>query len=547
MKEIFSLTKILLKSSTNDSGVKNNKKTAGIGKFILLFLVYGYIIGFMTTISYMTVSGLIALNQPALFLNFVFVLLLGFGTIQTIITSLNVLFFSKDLDFLMPLPITPQKVIMAKLNCLVISQYMISGFLVLPGLIIYGLLLNLGISYYIISVIVLLLFPLIPVAIISLTVTIIMKFTKIIKNKEAVQYLTVFLTIILILALTGTSENSITSEEIASSLLKYNGTIEILSNTYPFLNIIINSLLNYNTINGIVNISFFAVISVFTYYIISFVISKIYVKTVISLETIKSKKNKKIEKLERIKTDYVFTSYLKKEFKLLIRNPIFFMQCVLPSIIFPIIITVPVIIELKNTTPNMGVLQNDFSMFINTNFGLMCFLVAILVFFVFNHTSITAISRDGQNAVFIKYIPLSFEKQMIYKIMPGILLNMIPIIYTLVFGMICIPAIELKTIIYILTISTLINVLNNFFMIVVDLKNPKLKWITEQAVVKQNLNIFFLMAFIGIETVLVFLAGMFILSLDYLAICLIMIFAILIMIVKRYIKCNSEKLFEKIV
>ena len=116
MKEIFSLTKILIKSSSNDTSIKKNKRINGIGKFITLFLVYGYLIGLMATISYMTITGLIAINQPALFLNFVFALLLGMGTIQTVVTSLNVLFFSKDLDFLMPLPITPQKIIVSKLK-----------------------------------------------------------------------------------------------------------------------------------------------------------------------------------------------------------------------------------------------------------------------------------------------------------------------------------------------------------------------------------------------------------------------------------------------
>ena len=544
MKEIFSLTKILIKSSTNDASQGKNKKRNNIGKIIILFLAYGYIIGFMSTISYMTISGLIILNQPALFLSFVFTILLGIGILQTAITSLNVLFFSKDLDFLIPLPITAQKVVIAKLNCLVISQYMLSGFLALPGLIIYGILLNLGILYYIIAVTALLLFPLIPVAAISLLVTIVMKFTKVIKNKEAVQYITVFLTIVLIIALTGTSENSITGKEIANSLLQYNGTIEMVSKTYPIIDMIMKALMNYNNVNGIINIGAFAIFSLFVYYIVSLLISKIYVKTVISLETIKSKKIKKIEK---IKTNHVFVSYLKKELKLLVRNPIFFMQCVLPSIIFPIIITVPAIMELANTTPDIAVLQNDFSKFINTNFGLMGSLVAILVFYMFNYTSVTSISRDAQNAVFIKYIPISLEKQIMYKIMPGILLNMFPIIYLLIFMICFIPGIVLKTIVYIVIVSMLINVLNNVLMILVDLKNPKLKWITEQAVVKQNFNMFFAMAFVGVEVLLVFVLGMFINELDLLFIILTTIFMLVTILIKKYIKNNQEKIFEKII
>lgn len=547
MKEIFSLTKILIKSSSNDTSIKKNKRINGIGKFITLFLVYGYLIGFMATISYMTITGLIAINQPALFLNFVFALLLGMGTIQTVVTSLNVLFFSKDLDFLMPLPITPQKIIVSKLNCLVISQYIISTFLVVPGLIIYGILLKLGILYYLIAGITILVFPLIPVAIISLLITIIMKFTKIIKNKEAVQYITIVLTIFLIIALMGTSENTVSSEEIANSLVKYNGTIEMFSKSYPLFGFAMNSILNSDNINGIIYICTFSIISILVYFVVSLLISKIYVETVISLESVKSNRRKKIDELKKINENSVFLSYLKKEFKLLIRNPIFFMQCVLPSIIFPIIIAVPAMMEIKNTTPNIELLQNDFSKFINTNFGFMSSIVIILFLYLFNYTSVTSISRDAQNAVFMKYIPISLEKQIMYKIMPGILLNVFPTIYLLIFEIICIPEIKLLTVFYIIVVSTLINVLNNILMILVDLKNPKLKWITEQAVVKQNFNMFFAMAFVGLETVIVFFLGMFITNLNLLTTVCVIIFAIITLLIKKYIKNNQEKIFEKII
>lgn len=546
MKEIFLLTKILLKSSTSDGNSKEKGKANRFGKFLILFLVYGYIVIFMTGISYAAISSLILVNQPAIFLNLAFVLLLGFGMIQIVITSLNILYFSKDLDFLLPLPITPQKVILSKLNCLVVSQYITSALLVLPGLIVYGFLLKLGFSYYIISGLALLLFPLIPVALISFLVTIIMKFTKIIKNKEMVQYITVFLSLFLIIGVSRISgENS--SEELANSLLQTNGAIQSFSKVFPTISLVINSILNHDNINGIINIVLLTIFSIGIYYIISVVISKLYVKTVISIATVKNKKNKRIENLEKVKTNGIFLTYLKKEFKLLMRNPIFFMQCVLPSIIFPIIITVPVIIELKNTSPDIALLQADFSKIINTNFGFICFMIAILVFYIFNHTSITAISRDGQNAVFMKYIPISLEKQIMYKIMPGILLNILPIIYVLIFGIICIPGLEIRTILYTVVVAILINLLNNLLMIVVDLRNPKLKWITEQAVVKQNFNMFFAMAFIGIETVLVVLLGTFLVDLNYLTIALITILVITIIILKKYIKNNEEKIFDKII
>ena len=75
------------------------------------------------------------------------------------------------------------------------------GLLILPGIVVYGYLLNLNYLYYVISTLALLTFPVIPVALVSGIVTLIMRFTKIIKNKDFVQYLTIVLTIFLIIAI----------------------------------------------------------------------------------------------------------------------------------------------------------------------------------------------------------------------------------------------------------------------------------------------------------------------------------------------------------
>ena len=113
MKEIFLLTKTLLKSSSSETRKKGEKTSKGFNKILFFIFVYGYIIDFMSFISYYAIESLIAINQPAVFLNIAFVAMLGFCIIQSVISSLNILFFSKDLDFLLPLPITPNKIIIS--------------------------------------------------------------------------------------------------------------------------------------------------------------------------------------------------------------------------------------------------------------------------------------------------------------------------------------------------------------------------------------------------------------------------------------------------
>lgn len=549
MKEIFLLTKTLLKSSTSESKKLGEKKTNGFGKILFYILIYGYIMGIMAYFGYSAINAIILVNQPAVYLNLSFVAMLGFSIIQTVITSLNILYFSKDLDFLLPLPISSIKIIISKLICLIISQYIMLGLLILPGIVVYGYLLNLNYLYYVISTLALLTFPIIPVALVSGIVTLIMRFTKIIKNKDFVQYLTIVLTIFLIIAIQSLSggTGTVSPEEIAVNLLKTNGLVDNFSKSFFNITLIMNSILNYNNAEGAINIFLFVLISIIIFVLISYLISKIYVKTVISLSTVKNKTSQKVDIDKDIKDSSSLVSYVSKEIKILIRNPIFFMQCLLPSIIFPIIIGVPAILGLEDAGISLSLFSQDLGVVINSSFGIMCALVAIIFTYAFNPVSVTAISRDGENAVFMKYIPLDFKTQIFYKAIPGIILNMIPTIYILIAGFLFIPNIKFKTWIFIIFISLLINIINNMLSVVVDLKNPKLKWISEYAVVKQNFNIIFVFLLVAIEIFVIIWMGNQLQIVEEFAGYLITLLLIVYVYMKRLINRKQNELFEKII
>lgn len=150
MKDVLLLTKVLFKSSLNKN---DSKKESKIGKIILYMFVYVYIGGFVSYMSYVCISSLKLLNQEILFLKLCFSASILLGIIQTLFTSLNLLFFSKDIENLLPLPISPLKIIMSKFNCLIIAQYFTSIVFLAPVLVIYGILLNFEVTFYIMRII----------------------------------------------------------------------------------------------------------------------------------------------------------------------------------------------------------------------------------------------------------------------------------------------------------------------------------------------------------------------------------------------------------
>lgn len=548
MKDTLLLTKILLKSSFNKT---SNKKGFGIGKLILYIIVYGYIIGIFSYVSYMAISQLMPFNQEMLFVCLCFAGVIGFGIIHTLFTSLNLLFFSKDIENLLPLPINPIKIIMAKFNCLIVTQYFIVLAILVPVLVVYGVLSNCKIIFYLMSFLVSLLIPVVPVLLSSLLIIMVMKFTKIIKNKEAVQYISVFCTIILIILIqifsSSMGNQEVSDAQLAEMLISQSDIINSSSNVFFTLKPALNAILNYNNIEGLKALAILSVETFLIHFIICNIVSKAYIKTVTKISSLGSKKGKKIDTTKDFEKNKLWNSYLKKEFKILVRNPIFFMQCVLPSIIFPFIFSLPIFIAVKESDPDIMKIYTEFLLGdINNSIGIAVILVIILMLYMFNFIALTAISRDGKDSTFMKQIPIPLYKQIFYKILPGILLNIFPILYVMIVAKLVVKDLNFDMIIFSSIIAMLCNVLNNYLMILIDLKNPKLNWTTEYAVVKQNFNMIFQFILVVIQ------AGIVIAICSYFdmqnsIIALIMLFSILILIVTKYVKTNENKIFNKII
>ncbi len=492
------------------------------------------------------------INQEAVFFNICFVGMIGMTIIQTVFNSLNILFFSKDIEYLIPLPISPIKIIIAKFNCLIISSYIINAIILLPVLVVYAVLLKLGVAFYIVGLIVLLLFPIMPVILTSIIVTIIMKFTNIIKNKDMVQYLTVFLTLILVIAIqafsSSGSSDTITNEELANMLLETNGLVEMYSDYFITLKPINNALLNYNNFNGMLNVLILFLETIVVYVVGGVITSKMYIKAVTSLATQGIKKGKKISKDKDYVEKTTLKSYVKKEFINLTRNPIFFMQCILPSILFPILFSFPIFVSLKEGgEEGMLEIQNMISQNIGSSIGIIISLAVIAFCFMFNFIAATSVSRDRNNSVFMKYIPIDLEKQCLYKTIPGMILNMIPLIYFLVVIKIIVPIISIKIMLYILVTAILMNIFDNYCFIIVDLINPKLEWITEYAVVKQNVNMFFQIVIILLQFAIIGLIAFKITNIEILVAIISLLYILGMYLIRKYIIKNQIKLFSKII
>ena len=545
MKDVLKLTKILLKNSFQ--GEKKNKSKT-IGRLLVLLayiLIFGYLAAIVVFLCYQLLNFLIKLNQPAIYLNLILGATVAVALFRTLFSAVNVLYFSKDLEYLLPLPINPSKILMAKWNVLVISNYIIEIFIVLPALILYGIMLDQGVLYYLYVALVFVLLPVIPVILISFLMSILMRFTKFIKNKDFVQYLTVAITLLIVIGVQfiGTGEQ-FTEAEVYEMLTKTNGVVEYMSKAFSTITVSLKALINSENLSGLINIVILFVVTVIFYILLANFSSKMYIKSATSSLSngIKRKENLKIS---GYKQNSKVGSYIKKEFLNLIRNPIFCMQCILPPILFPFIFAIPIYLEISKDE----VATSEFMQVANSFLAspaMLGIVLAILGFiFMFNFISATAVSRDSENAILMKTFPISLKKQTIYKMLPAVIMNVFPILFVLVVLKLLVGVSYIYLGI-IAILGMLVNFLVNYIGIIIDLKNPKLNWNSEYTVVKQNMNIFYLMVVVLIEVGILVLSA-FKFSNIYLYLTISIVFLLVqIGIVNIYVSKNENKLYKDI-
>lgn len=555
MKKIISLSKVFIKEFYQNLPIFDKQEKKFNKKSMFFWLIAIAFFG-ITYVSYEIIVFLKDVGQEKIFLNMYFFILALFLLFQTILVCANIFFFSKDIEKVLHMPIKPVELLLAKFNTLLCMLYISEGILGIIPLTLYGLLTNAHFIFYFWEIIILAIFPILLALSISICMLLLMRFAKFIRNKDTFQLIITIIMIMLLCIVQTKALNGMFSiqnekqaleefrylsqriEQIGKYFLIINPCVEILSNLTNITTILsFMKLIIYNVIGGII----FMTIGKLTYL-------KDILKNMINYS---NKKRKIIDIKKDTQSNSIEKAYIKKEFKMLIREPIFLMQCIFPviiiliTIIMLIFILLPIIIEvLKDETIRSEIQNLSFN-----QEAVSMILILLQVLFSISNISLTAISREGKNAIFIKYIPIELYKQFIYKNSPQIILNFLVSIVVLGLIWYLIPSINILYLVMVLIIATFINFINSYLMLIVDLRRPNLDWDTAYSVVKKSDNKFFQYAFMIINVLfLMYISNIF--QGQNIVITLIIemiIFAIIFGIVDRGVKKWQDKLFSKII
>ena len=553
MNKVLKLTKIFLKNSFSNMDAKMGVTSKNSkNKFILYGILFLYLAVLVTFFSYNLINGLITINQQTVFIGIILFIVFGVVIAQSILSSINILYFTKDSEYLLPLPLKPYQIILARTNVMLVVQFLIIALVGLLPLVIYGILTNASISYYILMLISVLLLPILPVLLICILVMIIMSFARLTKNKNKFQVLAYILLLVIVVVFSisiSSVKGDISNEEMAQMIVQANGMIEIAKGYFPTLDFLINALTTSSLVVAIIEILKTIGITIVGFLIYMFIAQKIYFKGLVgNLFSSDSKnKNKEVNQKKYINSK-LYRSYVGKEFKNLVRNPIFLMQCLLPAILIPVLMMGVVYSGMSSQSEDMSQITQITSMMETNTFFMACIILCVIQFFsMFIYISITAISREGENAVFMKYIPVSLYKQYIYKCIPNIIMNVVTIVICLAVAQYLLK-LPIITIILLFIVATVIGTLQSIVMIIIDLKRPKLSWDSEYAVVKQNFNLIFPMIIGMINiAVLIFMVFLFKNINVYIGLFILgIIYTVAVFLTNKYLYKNQFKLADKI-
>lgn len=186
---------------------------------------------------------------------------------------------------------------------------------------------------------------------------------------------------------------------------------------------------------------------------------------------------------------------------------------------------------------------------LSVDLSVICLILGIIqIIFTISNISISSISREGKNAIYMKFIPVDFYKQFVYKSIPQIFVNMVMIFAILILIKLIFPNFNFIYLIFLFILANLLNILNSKLMVLVDLYRPNLNWNADYEAIKNNNNKLFqyVLTIIIILLLVYFYKIFFDINLNLACFFIILILIILILILNKIIKININKLFKKI-
>ena len=485
------------------SARKRRLNLGRVGNLLLMLFVAVYVIGLVTAAVYgiygpLSSAGIQSVI-PALVVSVISIVTFLFGAMY----AMSVYYHASDVDKILPLPFTPGQIIFAKFLTTLLYEYLLVILAAVPALITYGVLNGNGAAYYVWLVLTAAALPVTPLALSSVLVVLLMRFSPAARNKDRFNMISNILIMAVTLGIVFGLQSVQRLEGADLAAILANGTADIARVTagiFPGSSIAATALADPAAAGAILQMAGFLLIGVAAVVLLMLCARMFYLKGVMGVGASFARRRKMTtDELQAFAVSgSALRTYALKDLRILLRTPIYFLNNVLMNFLFPLFFIGPVILTMGNEGVGLGQMREAVR---TACFGADAFaapialgVISAAAIFVCGMNGITAsaISREGSCAYVMKYIPMPYRAQIWAKILVGVLISIFPGLILLVMGIVLLtpPAWFLLPMLFVVAGALLIP---NLMGILFDLRWPKLTWTDEQKAVKQNLNVLYTM------------------------------------------------------
>jgi len=450
---------------------------------------------------YYMISGMYTAFAEVGHLDLMVAMTLNIGSVLIFMLSLMaapaIFYFSKDVEYILPLPVKPTTIISAKFAVALVFEYVLAVGLV--GVMYVALWPHVGVGLLTFNMILTALtLPILPMVYSTVLIMLLMRFVRFVRNPDRYAYIIGLLSLAFAMVFMFASQDMFTLDEDALIAMLTGEPIAATALNYLFLsnNLAARAIDAATGLLPVQSIAFqlLSVAVALAALGIFFVIAQAtYFKGIIGLGESSSagKKMTRDEAIAGVVGQGAFSSYVKKELRLLFRSPIAFMNSVLMVLFMPVVLIISVVpvFTLGNDDPMMEMLSAiDLTDARTAAIALIAVTVLALVTGGSATVTATAISREGRNFIVMKYLPLRYQTQLHAKAMSGLLVVLpgLLLVFAALFWLFS-PPILLAIAAILIAVPCAIFL--NYLGLVFDLLRPKLNWDNEAEAVKQNVNV----------------------------------------------------------
>ncbi len=479
MKKLISLIKATMTSNMQIFKI-NTKGRNGKINIMLVSLIAILLMSGIFAYSWYFLDKLSQANIEYLLLPLAVFFISLFTIVEGIYKCGPLVFNCKDDQLLLSLPIKKNTVLFIRLFKFYVFELMFNSLFLLPVLLAYIIFVKVtSISFYITTIIMLFLLPVIPIVISCILGFISSYISSKFKYKNVIEIIMSFIYLLFFLYVY--SQGSKIMNYIMNNASNIN---DMITKIYYPAGIYSKLVTNFN----IVDLLIFIVINISILVVSIYILSLFYFKINSNLKEITKTKSKSNNKELKIKTNTKTISLIKKELNSFFNIPIFIVNAGFGMVLYIVMCIVIItkfdgIINMINSTGLINISVN----LIYNNMSLIIFLLISLTAYTTSITS-SMVSLEGKNINILKSLPFSVKKILRSKILACMLITT-PV---LVFGCIALIIkfkVNIINGVILIILSVLIPLVNHFIGLIVNLKHPKLDFESPTDVIKQSASV----------------------------------------------------------